>query len=334
MLWFLGIAALAAACARPAAARVLQVGVGQTYASPSAAAAVARDGDTIAIFPGTYYDCAAWRANRLTIAGTAPDVVISDLACAGKAAFVISGNGVVVRGLVFTRIRVSDGNGAGIRLEGHDLTVEDSRFINDQVGILAAEPGGTLRIAGCVFSDNGDSPEGRPTHGVLAGRLDRLRIERSVFRKARGGDHVTSSALDTALVGNRLIDEGGAMAGPLVTVHGGRLTLDGNTVELPAGLSDRPGAVLVTGEASRVTVDENTLIEPSGKVPLLRNWSGVAAAAAGNTVPPKAVAVSDDGATYHRLRARMAILRDQAHAIAGSARHRMAAVARGLHLIP
>ena len=313
---------------------MLQVGAGQIYASPSAAAAVARDGDTIAIFPGTYYDCAAWRANRLVIAATAPEAVVSDLACAGKAAFVISGNGVVVRGLVFTRIRVPDGNGAGIRLEGHDLTVEDSRFINDQVGILAAEPGGTLRIAGCVFSGNGDSPEGQPTHGVLAGQLDRLRIEHSVFRKARGGDHVTSSALDTALVGNRLIDEGGAMAGPLVMVHGGRLTLDGNTVELDAGSAKRPGAVLVTGEASRITVDGNTLIEPRGKVPLLRDWTGVAASAADNTVPVNAVAVSDSGATYHRLRAQMALLRDQAHSIAGSARRRVAAVARGLRLIP
>ncbi len=329
----LSVVLIAAYC-QPAAARVLQVGAGQTYAVPSAAAAVAQDGDTVAISPGTYYDCALWPANRLTIAGTGPDAVISDRACAGKAAFVISGNDVVVRGLVFTRIRVPDGNGAGIRAEGGDLTVQDSRFVNNQVGILAASPGGSLRISGCSFSANGASLDGRPTHAVSGGNLDLLRIDHSSFSDARGGDHITSVARTTELVANRLVDEGGSMTGPLVSVQGGALTLDRNIVELAAGSADRPGVVLITGEASRIQVFGNTLIEPRGNVPLLRNWTGLAASEAANTVPPDVLAVSDSGTTYHRLRSRMAMLRHQARIMLGAARHQAADLGRELHLMP
>jgi hypothetical protein len=324
---------LAAVWRHPAVGRVLEVGAGQTYEVPSAAAANVRDGDTVAISPGTYFDCALWHASRLTIAATGPDVVITDRACAGKAAFVISGDHVVVRGLVFTRIRVPDGNGAGIRAEGNDLTVEDSRFINNEVGILAGGPGGSLRIAGCTFDANGASLDGRPTHGVSAGTLALLRIDHSTFQQARGGDHIASAALTTELVGNRLADEGGAMTGPLVSVYGGALTLDGNTVELAAGSADRPGAVLVTGGASSIQVHGNTLVEPRGNAPLLRNWTGLAVSEGANTVPANALAVSDSAATYHRLRARLAIWRNQARAILASARHHVAELARKLRLI-
>ncbi len=319
--------------------RVLDVGTGRTFAVPSAAAAVARNGDTITIAPGTYYDCAFWRASHITIAGTGPDAVITDVACAGKAAFVISGDAVVVRDLVFTRIRVPEGNGAGIRAEGTDLTVEDSRFVNNQFGILAGGSAGNLRIIGCAFRANGASlghtPLDRtPTHAVMAGRLALLRIERSSFSQARGGDHIASAALTTELVGNRLTDEAGAIVGPLVSVAGGQLTLQDNIVDLAAGSADRPGAVLATGDATGIVVRDNRLIEPGGAVPLLRNWTAVAAVAAGNTVPPTTVAVSEDGAAYHRLRAHMAEVRAQAHAVLGLARHRIAALAREFHLIP
>jgi hypothetical protein len=326
-------AVLAAAWCHSAAARVLEVGAGRTYEVPSAAAAVAQDGDTVAISPGVYYDCAQWHANGLIIAGTGPDAVISDRACAGKAAFVISGNRVVVRDLVFTRIRVPDENGAGIRAEGEDLTVEDSAFIDNQIGILDGAPGGSLRITGCTFSANGVSADGRPNHGVSAGPLTLLRIERSTFQRARGGDHIASAARHTELVGNRLADEGGAMTGPLVSVYGGILTLDGNIVELAAGATDRPGAVLVADEASHIVVQGNTLIEPRGDVPLVRNWTGLTALDSANTVPANARVVSDSGSAYHRLRNRMAKALRGVHAILHETRHIVAELARKLSLI-
>jgi hypothetical protein len=299
------------------------------------AARVAADGDTVAIAPGTYFDCATWRANDLTIAATGPDVQITDMVCQGKAAFVIAGNAVTVRGLSFTRIRVPDGNGAGIRVEGRDLTVEDSRFINNEVAILAGgQGGGSLRISGSTFTNNGAGSENRPLNAVLAGPVDLLLISHSVFENARSGGHISSSARRTELIGNRLADEGGRMTGPLVSIVGGSVVLDGNTVDLAPAAADRPGGVLVFGNAEALTVRGNTLVEPAGSVPLVRNWTGVAAVEENNTVPPDAVAVSETGSTYRRLRSRLASLRDAARGFAGAARHDVAEVARGLKLIP
>ena len=140
-----------------ASAAVLQVGPGRADDLPSAAAAAAEDGDTVEIAPGSYFDCAIWRASGLTIIGAGPGVEITDKACGGKAAFVIQGDGVTVRNLGFARIRVADGNGAGIRAEGRDLSVIASRFDNNQVGILASGTAGTLRISGSTFTANGVS---------------------------------------------------------------------------------------------------------------------------------------------------------------------------------
>src|SRR4051794_14100096 len=101
--------------ASPASSAALRVGPGQTYATPSAAVAAARDGDTVEILPGTYYDCAVVRQNKLTIQGAGPDAILTDTTCQGKALLVIDGSDVTVRGLTLQRARVPDGNGAGIR---------------------------------------------------------------------------------------------------------------------------------------------------------------------------------------------------------------------------
>jgi hypothetical protein len=318
------------AFAVPAAARTLQVGPGRPYERPSAAAVAAEDGDTVLIAPGEYFDCATWRADHLTIAAAPPEagaadaeVTITDAACGGKAAFVITGNGVTVRNIGFARIRVPSDNGAGIRGEGRDLTVEDSRFVNNQMGILSTSPGGGfLRIVGCGFFENGSSLGGHLNDAVRASGFDLLHIERSRFARARGGGHVSAAVGRTELVDNAFADEGGHMQGPLVTVDGGALLLQDNLFDLAAGAAERPGAVLATGEATAIAVRGNTLRDASNSgVALLRNWTGQDATVADNTVPVGAEAVSDASITYHRLRATAAKIRDTLRALLGAARH-------------
>ena len=59
---------LPALLASPARSALLQVGAGHSLKGPSAAAAIAADGDVIEIEAGTYLgDVAVWRANDLTI---------------------------------------------------------------------------------------------------------------------------------------------------------------------------------------------------------------------------------------------------------------------------
>ena len=141
---------LAALCLGPATgamAATLHAGPGQTFALPSQAIAAAHDGDTIAIHPGQYFDCAVVRRNDLTIEGVGGSVVLTDKPCQGKALLVIDGRNVTVRDLTLQRVRVPDHNGAGIRAEGGDLTIENTRFINNQNGLLAAgNQAATIRI--------------------------------------------------------------------------------------------------------------------------------------------------------------------------------------------
>jgi hypothetical protein len=75
------------------------VGPNQTYKAPSAAAAVAKNGDHIEIEPGEYFDCAVWNADNLVIEGTDSGVVITDKTCNGMGLFVIWGNNITVRNL-------------------------------------------------------------------------------------------------------------------------------------------------------------------------------------------------------------------------------------------
>jgi hypothetical protein len=112
----------------PSRGDTLKVGPGQAYQTPSAAAAVAKNGDHIEIEPGQYFDCAVWNADDLVIEGTAPGVVITDKTCNGMGLFVIWGNNTTVRNLTLTRSRVPDMNGAGIRLVKGSLIVDTVKF--------------------------------------------------------------------------------------------------------------------------------------------------------------------------------------------------------------
>jgi hypothetical protein len=143
------------AITNPSPAATLNVGANQTYKTPSAAAAVAKNGDRIEIEPGQYFDCAVWNADNLVIEGTGPGVVVTDKTCMGKGLFVIEGNDTTVRNLTLTRARVPDMNGAGIRLDKGNPTVDKVKFIDNQNGIMGGAPGTTVTIRNSEFDKNG-----------------------------------------------------------------------------------------------------------------------------------------------------------------------------------
>ncbi len=289
-------------------AATLRVGPDAALKTPSAAAAAAADGDTVEIAPGDYFDCAIWRASNLTIEGSGPGVVLTDLPCEGKAAFVTRGNGITLRNLTFTRIRVPDRNGAGVRAEGRDLTVEHSRFIDDQVGILAGDAmPGTITVRDCEFADNGvaDAPGGGAAD-LLIGRVLLLRVENSLLRDRKGGAAIVSNAVRSELAGNR-IEAGGAAGRPFVVAvpGGGSLVMDDNVITLRAGAGAVAVAVARDGDlpAGEVALRRTVLVNETGAPALLlRNWGDATPVLQGNTVAPGDTEMSSDGATLHRLK--------------------------------
>ena len=315
-----------------AQARVLEVGPLRELKAPSAAAAIAKDGDTVRIDPGEYFDCAMWRANGLTIEGASAvegsATVISDMACAGKALFVISGNDARVRDLTLTRVRVADGNGAGIRMEGRDLTVERTKFVNNQTGILAADsPASRIHIADSLFLANGACSERSCVGALMIGTAAELVVERSVFEGTKGGHHIVSAATETVLRSNRIADGAAGTAGYGVQYAGnGQLLMQDNLLEKGPNTGNRRAEVLAWdgawGAAKAIVLRRNRYLNNSGSAaPLLVNWTDAAPVLEENSLVPDGTEVSSRGIWLHRLRYVLISVKDELRHLAGQLRH-------------
>jgi hypothetical protein len=225
-------ALLLAGATSPARARTLQVGPDQAYKTPSAAIAAAHDGDVVDVAPGQYYDCAVIGQNNLTLQGTGPGAVLTDKTCQGKALLVIDGANVTIRNLTLQRARVPDQNGAGIRAEGGSLTVENTRFINDQNGILGADsPEAVIRVSGSTFEDNGVCGQSC-AHAIYIGHFKLLRVEHSHFLRTHDGHSIKSRASRTEVVDNDIADGPDGTSSYLIDIpNGGSALIEGNRLE-------------------------------------------------------------------------------------------------------
>ncbi|HME20330.1 MAG TPA: right-handed parallel beta-helix repeat-containing protein [Acetobacteraceae bacterium] len=227
---------------------VLDVGPSQRLKLPSQAAAAARPGDIIRIAPGDYTDCAVWRTSKLTIEATGEGATLADKTCADKAIFVITGNDITVRNLTFARASVPDANGAGIRAEGRNLTIEHSMFIDNENGILAnTVPGSTIRIVDSEFRGNGKCDE-QCAHGIYVNVIDRLEIEHSRFIDQHVGHHIKSRARNTVLIDNDIADGPNGNSSYLVDIpNGGDVLMQGNRLQ-KGKLTENQGTAVPIGE--------------------------------------------------------------------------------------
>jgi hypothetical protein len=285
-------------------AATLEVGAGKPYPQPSAAATAAHDGDHIVIAAGSYFDCAVWKANNLTIEGAGPDAtVVTDKACMGKALFVTEGNNITVRALTLTRARVPDGNGAGIRAEGGDLTIQNVHFVNNENGLLAAnEPGRKIIISDSEFIRNGACEGGGCAHGVYVGDLALLRIERTKFFETRHGHHIKSRAKRTEVVGCDIADGPNGTASYSIEIpNGGAVLVRDNKIEKGPNSENHVAALMlgaegVTQPTPEILVEHNTfLVEGNYSSFLVGNRTATEATLVGNTLQGNAKALLGDG---------------------------------------
>jgi hypothetical protein len=243
--------------AAAAQARELLVGPTRVLKVPAQAATVAADGDIIRIDPGTYADCAVWTASRLAIEAAGPGVLIAGKTCAGKGIFITLGANITISGITFADASVVWGNGAGIRAVGDNLTVEHSRFLNNQNGILAGgSANSVLRITDSRFVGNGACIEAC-AHGVYAGApIHLLEIERCVFLDTRTAHHIKSRARNTVIRDSRIEDGPDGTASYLIDVpNGGNVLIQGNTMEKGAGTKNRATAISIGEENGRNPTD-------------------------------------------------------------------------------
>lgn len=255
----------------------LEVGAKKTYKLPSEAIAAAKDGDHIAIAPGEYFDCAAWRTDHLVIEGTGPGVVITDKTCNGKGLFVIGAPNTTIRNLTLTRARVPDMNGAGIRLDQGNLTVEGVSFLNNQNGILGGVAGNTIIIRNSDFEKNGTCEAGC-AHGIYIGEVDLLQVENSRFSDTHQGHSIKSRALRTEVTGCTITDGPEGTSSYLIDIpNGGAVVVRNNKMEKGPKSGNHTTAIAIGEEGinhrtAEITVTDNDFSN-DGSYPTFLVWN-------------------------------------------------------------
>jgi hypothetical protein len=212
--------------------RTWHVGPDRQLATPSAAAAVARDGDTVLIDAGTYVgDVATWTQDDLTLRGVGerPHLQADGSSAEGKAIWVIAGDRTTVDRLEFSGATVPDQNGAGIRQEGAGLTVTRSWFHDNQNGILAgADAGSDIVIRRSRFFRNGTG-DGQ-THNLYIGAVRSLTVTGSYLWGADAGHELKSRAVTNTIIGNRITDGDATASYSVDLPNGGSSLIAGNVI--------------------------------------------------------------------------------------------------------
>ncbi len=223
----------------PPPARILRVGATRPFKRPSDAAAVAKAGDVIEIDPEIYRgDVAAWWPDRITlrgatVAGTGARArLLADGRNAeGKAIWVIKGDDVRVENIEFAGAAGPNGNGAGIREEGSNLTVVNCDFHDNQEGILTAiyTPDSTIDIENSIFARDGG--DGGYAHEIYIGNIVQLIVRGSYFHQGNLGHLIKSRARANLIEANRITDEDGRASYEIDLPNGGLSIIRANMIE-------------------------------------------------------------------------------------------------------
>src|SRR3990167_5755368 len=191
--------------------------------------ASARSGAVIEI-PAGDYDLTDFAITRsVTLEGDAGGgTVFRSAAVTEKGILVpLAGVNLTVRNITFSGAKSWDRNGAGIRHEGRNLTVENCKFIENEEGILSTgDPKGAVAILKSDFVDNGFG-DGQ-SHGVYLSIGARLEVTGSHFIGTRIGHHIKSLA-DVTIVRGTVMDDGYGRSSYAIDIsRGGDVTIENN----------------------------------------------------------------------------------------------------------
>ena len=199
-------------------------------------------------------------------------------------------------------MRVPDGNGAGIRAEGRNLTVENSRFVNNEEGLLASDNSDSvITIINSEFDDNGKCAEAC-AHGLYVGQIAALRISGSKFYQTKVGHSIKSRARRTELRDNDIEDGPEGTSSYLVDIpNGGSLVMENNRLEKGPKSSNSGVAVTIGEEGVAQPTDELRISgnsfrnDQAVRTIFVRNLTATAAVLTGNTFTGSVTPLSGDG---------------------------------------
>ena len=221
-----------------------------------------------------------WYPKDLTIVGMGAGATITGPVLMGKGLFDIEGDNATIKNLTFTGAKASAGNGSGIRLDGTNLTVLNSRFTYNQDGILTGDNSlSTITIKNSTFDHNGACVSAC-AHGVYVGHIAQLDVENSTFNATQKGHSIKSRALVTNILNNKITDGPNGTSSYLIDVaKGGAITITGNTLEKGPKASNAMYAISIGEEGPYLAqgpmlIANNTYQNDRMKGVFVRNVSG------------------------------------------------------------
>jgi hypothetical protein len=266
--------------------QTLTVGIGSQYnyhtvgaaVSAAYAAGAAGVGDIIAIAPGTY-DSTAFGYSLIGQSVTiqpmgwssknpAPTVHLEQTTVPpnDKGMFTVGlpgmfpGNApnVTINGIEISGVAIPaklGDNGAAIRWQSGNLTLNDDYFHNNQEGLLgtpAKSGAGNLVINQSEFAANGSNGS---THGLYVNQIASLTITDSFFHDTIKGHEIKSRAEVNKIIGNRIFTGSGTDSNQIDLPQGGTDTVSMNIME--KGLGSQNPRFIGFGEAQALGVGQD-----------------------------------------------------------------------------
>lgn len=186
----------------------------------------AHSGDTVLIHPGIYSEAAVITVDHLKVKGV-PGAEMRGVVAEGKAALVIKGDSVLIEGLECSGISLSSGNGACLRLEGKDTTINKVYFHDSDEGILGGH--GSVVIKNSRFERLGARGQ---AHGVYV-TGDELSIRCSKFLSSKGQGHeIKTRTAKTVIEDNTIASLNGHDSRLIDIANGGEVVIRRNLLEM------------------------------------------------------------------------------------------------------
>ena len=247
---------------------ILTVGPGQLYTTIEDAVAAASPGDTVDVQAGIYTNDFVSIFHNLTLqaiggpvqmVATVPPPNLKGIILEGGPGISVTINGFDISGAA---ISVDDGNnGAAIRYQGGNLTLNNDYIHNNQDGMLATPlPGlagtGTITINNSEFAFNG-AGDGK-SHNLYVNDIALLTITDSYFHDANVGHEIKSRAEDTVITDSRIFDNLSTASYSIDLPNGGNTTITDNVIE--QGPNSQNPNIIAYGEEGNLHAGTSALI--------------------------------------------------------------------------
>ncbi|MEO6190830.1 MAG: peptidoglycan DD-metalloendopeptidase family protein [Saprospiraceae bacterium] len=235
------------------------VGSNKSNTTPSSISNLVKDGDTILIDAGVYVkDVCFWKANHLLIRGMNGRAHLKSggTAAGQKAIWVIQGDSTIVENIEFSECKVSDKNGAGIRLEGTHLVVRNCYFHHNEDGILAGDNSNSniiIEYSEFAFNGFGDGL----SHNLYINHVNSLLFRFNYSHDAVVGHLLKSRAHNNYIYYNRLSEEAGDGSYEVDLPNGGLSVLLGNIIQ--QGLNSQNSTIISYGKEGLSNPTEHSL---------------------------------------------------------------------------